>query len=418
MTPPPSGSAWERLIAPRALFAGIAVAFVSCCVAGHVVSNRNLHHHLERFFVLLSPLDLYYPTTSEVCALAHQRLDPAKYSVVVGGSSILQGGNQNLSALWTRRLQQRLGDQYQVLNLALFGVRGNEFGGIAAEGLCRDYERLVFVADIPVGHWWQADPDGNVYKYFFWDAYYKGRLLPNQERDRRLQEERDEMEPASTSTKTGAAAPLQPKSVRQGEIQREMAADNLLYFNELWNVVTMRYVSTVWTPGMRCDFPRPRARVPESDTPPPPDEHDYPPEVNATYLDYLRGTMNGRCVRDAQGHWVENKACPGWAKLEREACTCFPEELRRRTVLLVMWASPYYLRQLTEDEQACYAAVSRLTVQHLEAVGFLSVEAGPGFALEDYRDFVHLGPTGGARLADTIAPRIRDMSQRQDSAKP
>jgi hypothetical protein len=47
---------------------------------------------------------------------------------------------------------------------------------------------------LPPGHFWQTDPDGNVFKYFFWDAYYKGLLLACPEREARLQEELGEPE--------------------------------------------------------------------------------------------------------------------------------------------------------------------------------------------------------------------------------
>ena len=105
MNPTVAAAPWEKLLAPRALFAGIAVAFISCCVAGHLASRHNYLPHFERFHRLLSPESLYYPTARQVRALGRAQLDPNKIVVVVGGSSIMHGTCQRVDHVWTKRLQ-------------------------------------------------------------------------------------------------------------------------------------------------------------------------------------------------------------------------------------------------------------------------------------------------------------------------
>ena len=47
-------SSWfDRLIAPRALLLGVAVAFLGCCLAGFVTSRRNHFTHFDRFHQLM-----------------------------------------------------------------------------------------------------------------------------------------------------------------------------------------------------------------------------------------------------------------------------------------------------------------------------------------------------------------------------
>src|SRR5438045_8141064 len=103
-------SVFERLVAPWALLLGVAAAFLGCCAAGRLAGSRNHIHHLERFHALVGPDTLYYPTVCEMCQLARSRLDPGKVVVIIGGSSVLHGTCQTADEVWTRRLQDDLGD--------------------------------------------------------------------------------------------------------------------------------------------------------------------------------------------------------------------------------------------------------------------------------------------------------------------
>src|SRR5207245_11801285 len=98
---------------------------------------------------------------------------PNKIIVIVGGSSVLHGTGQAASQVWTRKLQEVLGERYQVINLALRCGRTNEFGQVAAEMLLAEYPQMIFICDCFSGDLF-AEPDGLFYKYFYWDAYYKG----------------------------------------------------------------------------------------------------------------------------------------------------------------------------------------------------------------------------------------------------
>jgi hypothetical protein len=412
----PPVPAWERWLAPRALLCGIAVAFLCCCAAGQVASRLDFYGNFQRFHQYLCPLTLYYPTASEVCQVARHRLDPAKSAVIVGGSSILNGWWQGRDGVWTKALAADLGERYQVLNLASIAARGTEFGGVAAEALSRDYPDLVLVIDLPPGHFWQTDPDGNVFKYFFWDAYYKGLLLACPEREARLQEELTEPELVGNAM-AGSTGPArsQVKGERQAETRTQMACDRLCCFDELWNAVTYRGLATMWTPLTRYNVLRPRGRYQDEDNGRVPPSVSYPENV-ANRLNYLRGVIQAG-VRPAEGGWVENRTSGSWAAFDRAACNCVPGPMRRRTVVVVVWESPYYRQHLSADEQAAYAALSRLTVQHLQALGFASVEVGPGLTSEEYLDHCHLMRAGGVKMAAAVAPAVEQVARRLKDVK-
>ena len=69
------------------------------------------------------------------------------------------------------------------------------------------------------------------------------------------------------------------------------------------------------------------------------------------------------------------------------------------------------MKKLTPEEQAAFAQVSRLTVQHLETTGCRGLEIGQGYLAEDYADFLHLAESGGAKMAATVVPVVRAMAR-------
>src|SRR6516164_5275232 len=210
-------TAWDNILSPAGFFSGLVLSFLSCCVAGFILRNQNCYEAVERFHRFINIETLFYPTACQLRALGRSRLDPEKIAVVVGGNSILYGTSQRDEAVWTRRLQELLGQQYQVINLGTPGALPGEFGGVAAEILARDYPRLIFFTDqqpaAPAG-----DPDGHLYRYLFWDAYYKGLLQSDSLREERL-------------LQLGDSRTAREKLV---ELKLQMVQDSYLSFRDLW----------------------------------------------------------------------------------------------------------------------------------------------------------------------------------------
>ena len=178
-------TARDNLLSPAGFFSGLALSFLACCAAGFIVRDRNCYERFERFHRFINIETQFYPTACQLRALGRSRLDTEKIAVVVGGNSILYGTGQREEALWTKRLQELLGERYQVINLASPAALPGEFGGLAAEILARDYPRLILLADQQPSAS-AGDPDGRLYRYLFWDAHYKGLLQPDSLREERL----------------------------------------------------------------------------------------------------------------------------------------------------------------------------------------------------------------------------------------
>jgi hypothetical protein len=105
-------------------FAGVCSALVACSLAGHIVGELNPFPAFRRFHRCIGPETLYYPTASQVRAVARDQLRPDRIAVVVGGSSVFHGAGMTGDGLWTLRLQELLGEQYRVVNLGMRGAAG------------------------------------------------------------------------------------------------------------------------------------------------------------------------------------------------------------------------------------------------------------------------------------------------------
>jgi hypothetical protein len=380
----------RRFLVPVPFLAGVVVAFVACCLGGHARSGRNCYRDFARFTGHTDPTTSYFPTACQLRALGRARLDPDKVVVVVGGNSILQGAGQARSEMWSNHLQTALGDRFAVLNFASVGALAAEFGEIAAEFLARDHPRLVYIADIGSAGT-GGEPDGAIYRYFFWDAYYKGLVPFDRHREERL------AELTAQRHKRGDEA--------FAELQRGQYLDAGVRFQDLWTWVTYQHVSTVWTPASPHYFLRARKVFPDPLTAPQPSlEQRYPVAVEGIAMKIV-GAWGAGGLGMVQGG---DRNCA----LARYVHDCFPEAVRPRTLILVIRDSPHYVSRLHSAEQARYAATFPATVRVLEANGLSALDVGGDYSDLDYVDRCHLSEQGGRRLAAEVAPKVRDLARR------
>jgi hypothetical protein len=393
---------WARHISPNALIAGVVVSFVGCCLAGWLASRHNPFEHFERFHPLINAESLYYPTAGQVRALGRERLDPGKIAVVVGGTSRLQGAGQPEAAVWTRRLQAELGDQFYVLNLAMRAGNTFEFGEPAAEMLLRDHPRLIFVSDNMPGAD-NADPDGKVYRCFFWDAFYKGWLLPAPRRNARLKEvarKLDEQDQAAGRLTAGYS-----------EMKLRMRLDSALYFTDLWSWVAYRDLFTLWTPQSQRPFTRPRRSMSDNEPEPQPLDRRFATPYFTAEMEGLRRPLVLPVVGDDAEGWSEDPGFPFWATYHQALRCSFPDAMRERTVIVFLDCSLHHRNQLSPEEQRLYARLREASIRATEAEGLAVLAVGDELAEEDYADFLHLAPSGGDKMAVQVAAKVRERAR-------
>jgi hypothetical protein len=374
------------------LLAGAVVAFVACCVAGRVVSRVNHYEKFARFHPYCHLQTFYYPTASQVLALARQYLSPGRIAVVVGGNSVLAGLGQREQQLWTHQLEQLLGPDYRVLNLAMPAAQPAEFGGVIAEVLAGEFRKLIYITNIgSLANFGEAD--GLLYRYFFWDAYLKG-LLPH------------------TSPRDGLLAYLSRQRAEQGtgffELKAGRRLDSLLYFQDLWTTCALTKLNTVWPGRTDGTWTRPRAACPNLW-----ERTHWPfnPNLDAGYVGLIRGWA-ANCVEWVAGGRLEKRVAPGDSLLAQNLLQCFPASVRSRALLVMLSDSPHFLDQLSPEKRADYRWAAEKAAVILEDAGFTALVVGNDFSTEDFIDVVHLSESGGRKLAHKVAPKVRDLAAR------
>lgn len=393
-----------RHLVPSALFAGMAVSFLGCCLAGYLASHHNPFGRVERFHAHLTPESLFYPTASQVRELARNELDRDKIAVIIGGSSRLHGTGQPLAAVWTRRLQAELGDSFQVLNFALRSGNTCEFGELIAEMLLREHSRLIFVSDVNRGGFIQLPLDGDNYRYFYWEARSKDMLLPAPERDAALRSWGRSFDALPTSA--GKLAD------QYGEIRQRTRLDHLFYFNDLWNWIGYAHLFTLWTPQSHRPFIRPRRSFDDNDFGAPPLEKRFPEDRVARDMQLLRQQIAAvPLVRDSQGAWTEDASRGSWAIYRRTLHLLFPEAMREHVLLVAPQHCRRHVNQLNPEERQRYDVLGAATARISQAEGFAALAVGSNFQESDYADLCHFSPSGGAKLAVQVAAKIRERAR-------
>jgi hypothetical protein len=394
-SPPTSSGPWSRLLRPAWFFAGLALGLVAMAGLGRRAGDSDFHPDFTRFHPAISPEASYYPSVEEMCAIVRARCRPDQVLVIVGGNSVLQGVSQPADTMWTRKLQEKLGDRYCVVNFAFRGSSPTDGGAVIAEVLRQEFPRQIYIANEKP--FTAIDPRGSeTYRFLFWQAYFSGQLLSDPARNRWVREGW-----LNLGTLTDLPA-----------IAGSAWLDRWLRFHVFWNRVAFEKVNTV--PSLYAPAPpamlSPRRYFPDAEI----DgdtftaERRYLPAAHAREMEILRATSLG-LVRGASGDW-ETSPVAG-KKIEANYRQAFPAAVRPRTVLLIGRDSPFYRQELTADEKLRDERAIALTVELLRSSGYPATDYGRDFSSLDYFDRTHLTATGGEKLAQQLAPFLRNLAE-------
>jgi len=397
MTPLPVklAPAWFR---SRSFLLGFVAGAALLSWLGWRASRWDYHPDFTRFQREISPEGSYYPTIAEMGTIARARCRADQVLVIVGGNSIFYGVGQPVDQVWTRRLQALLGDRYAVVNLAFPGASASDGGALAAETLWREFPRQIYVAN--VGSMVCLDPTGSdPYRFLFWEAYYKGRLLPYPARSDYLK--------AVFERRWSDLAPMV-------DVIGKVELDRILHFDDLWNYIAVDRLNTV--PSMfHPDFPgvwTPRGRFADEER----DFRDIPfgeryrESAFAIEMQIVRGATEPYYVRGTDGRWqFTERTRQYFDSMDRAA---MPEVLRRRTLIVVSQNSPYYVDRLTPAERARDEAGYRDSLTVWRDAGYAAMTYPPGLTVDDYGDRTHLTVPGSEKLAASVAAEISGLAGR------
>lgn len=382
-----------KLFSPIAVCLGAIAGFIACCVFGKATTHKNFYKNFLRLHPYLEQETSYYPTASQLLAIARNQCPPSsdKTLVIIGGNSVLNGSGQRHDELWSVVLQEELGDGYKIVNFSAPGAGIVDNGGVIFECLAREYPQALFVTNAEPGYFPAANH--SAYSYLFWDAYYKGLLSRDAQRTARLTGE--------TTT----------SSDRELKLGREL--NSRLYFNDLWTFVSYRYVSTVWTSWLKGRSFEPRRNLrdwydkrPRAETGEAAFEQMLPGHLDA--LRHRKALLPERFVQNAGGKWMQTDE--SLVQDESQIANLLPDPLQQRSLVVLTPYNPWFLQHLTEAERTKVEISFTNSAALLQKAGYHVLStADRGFTPEDFGDTVHLAPTGGRLLAHLVAESIRAM---------
>ncbi len=395
-------AAFARLfLAPRAFFLGFLCAMVACSLAGRKLAQDGFYESFTRIGGTFQVDDTFLLSPAPMVRWIRAHCSRDRELVLVGGSSIMMGAGQPVRRLWSKRLQELLGDGYCVVNLAGPSGALNGFAGTTLGILGHEYKRAWLIADMHdgvVGY----SPDGVMtQKHYFWSAYFSGMLEPGflahgQDENGKLR-----VTPATTMSDKDRA--------RLEQLRLGSWLDSWLHFDELWSYLHYRYFTTYYFHNAGRWQWTPRAAWPDYDF----EFDEAQARAHRQYADAVgSAAFNGKLerLRDLKTYFA---ATPSGLKLRENALGMLDTQLKdniidaskQNVVIAYITVAPYYTSHLSLDEQSAYETLYEHKAAMFRRYGYHVVR--PTLTADDFTDLMHTNPLGGDKVAGVVAAEIR-----------
>ena len=408
---PPLLQRLSSFLLPIPFFAGIVIGLAVCIMAGWHASGVNVYGDRSRFFFQVSPEAYIYPTVDNLYQFVRGKAPLDKTLVLVAGSSIALGVGQQEQHLWTKRLEQELGDEYAVVNVSFRAAKFTSVGLPLMEILSKEYSRCYLITDAVPGMWpgWLQYQRGSryiyPYDYILWRSWLSGKLLSNPTRDA-------ELTTALTSNNEDIRLHSQESLIHA-------LLENWTFSSNLWNLVGYQYAFTSYSFFLPPHLPfwLPRRLVPD-------DEHDesvlpsiperferYANEasshVEAQYINKIETQSDGSLRLDKSSEiaiLALKQAVPDSA-------------LRRHILFLVLSRAPYFVESLNVEKRTKYDMAISEWVRMLDEAGFNAMPMGVNYRPEDYADPTHFSNLASTRMAAEAASMLREIGEKDSSGE-
>lgn len=367
-------------VRPIPYFVGLGAGLIALSCLGAGIAPPDLVRNFSRFHQHITPEFNYFPTARQVIAIVNAPVQPApKVYVIVGGSSVFNGVGQEASQVWTRDLQDRLGPEYRVINLAQRAGTPGDFGNIAAEWLVLHSQPVIYLADGTLGDY--AHPlSSSFFRHIIFDAWHRGYLLPWPRRDDLL-------------SRAPWGGPAELRGPALGEL-----LDRFLNFNDLWEYVAFEYFGLVWSPLMNDRSFEPRRLLPDP---------EWPPEKYAE-RGYPADFAKGMAVIKPRVRPLDS---PVWGYLADLNDLMIPPRLRAVTLAVIHIDSPRFWKRLDPPDRDLVVLGLEKMGTMLRSLGFFkTLIVAVNYQEDDYIDWIHFSVSGGKKLAADVAPSVRTMA--------
>jgi len=327
-------------------------------VIGSLVAKQNIYVNSTRFHQWISADSQHFPSAKHVYSWSKSQIGENQKVVVVGGSSVMIGAGQSEIDTFSNRLEERLGDDFAVINLALNGGGTFGQGAYIADKLSEEGYDVTFISDfLPLNRPPYLNYDR--YQYFFWDSKYSNLISKN------------------SFLNQGPAG----QSLSQSEILMWM--NSKLHFLDLFNFISVRLIKLNHSPIYGDLTLTPLSRYPDSGKSIGPND-SYP-------------------FDDSDLKITQDIANQPWNLTDLKYSIKFYKEYfsksSARTLLVYCHNSPRYVNRLTLEERLTYLTGVRDQLTQYELEGLNTLQPCLDFQESDYIDRVHLSKFGAEKLA-------------------
>jgi hypothetical protein len=336
------------------------------------LADRESYYQVEsRFGQWVSADSGHFPKSRNVYLWAKDQTSKEKITVIFGGSSVLHGVGQTINDSIAEKLNDFLGDQYSVVNLALRGGNVGGQGLVIAKSMSNEGYNVVYIADVKSTNFNFSFPDNSPYEYFYWDAINEGLIERNSAIER---------EYASKST---------PKAV--------MAIESKLHFLSLINYISYNYFKLNHSLAMSDMRFSPLKSYTDTQSESVPTESRYPDDQKV--LDSMRKLFSTK---------VEEVQVGRFAKFLRDIVE---NSNPIKSIFAVCDQSPYYINRLNSIQVGNFDSNKALLRSTGSDYGLNLVDMCNNLRSQDYIDSVHLSETGATTAAEVLARAIRSLEK-------
>jgi hypothetical protein len=321
-------------------------------------------------------------------AIAESGSKPDQTIVVIGGNSIFYGLGQNVSDLWTDRLQDMLGNRFAVFNFAMPAADPFDAAYWAAEALLKKRKKVLYITTAIPGKTGTVG-GSDLYGYTFWDANEKHLLFNDKTRKQSIA-----MQINSLPEK---------ERLRLEELQLRMKLDSFCYFEDLWTAAAYSKFFTVWT-GVTAASPlKPREQF-ENET------YQTPPVAVRFNGDHDIGLL--RCYN--RSYFELNTDTPResfWSKCVNDTKTFVPDPVKRNCLIVVSTHAPAAIDHLTDLEKSRERKSSIMSQDFWQKSGYHSITLRDKLANDDFLDSRHLIASGGLKVATQVSTQVKGLAK-------
>ncbi len=370
----------------------VGVSFCLLILMGFLAGQSDVLNRRDRLNVFQNPASYFFPTAKLVLSHTLSGLREDQTLVIVGGNSNFEAVGQEDHELWTLKLQTTLGDKYKVVNLATIGSESTDFAGVIFRIVEPIHPKtiLVFNSYCNMGIQFQWD-DRHPFRYFFWDAYYKG-LIP--------------LEPEMAEA-YGRLKAESLKYEKMKEIHLSLQLDAVLRARDLWTYIGYKSFFTVWSGFTKEAIFTPRYSPLLREPPARKTLQDRLKTMDMTHEDLmtnLRSQFDGRYVLADDGKFSSVPSVKEtWLNNARNN---LPARQRAKTLIAMLWTNQYFVDQLNKNEQNAYKFVFDQSISDLRQIGYNVFSLGHDYDAEDFETSFHYVGSASQKMADDVAREV------------